>query len=624
MSKKSRFLFVFFTLVLFFFIFSCHRAGDDRGGTVLNEHYRLLVRKAGQMQSTDPDSAILYADSAMALKERTAHNDTVLIPALRIKAQSWLSKGNSDSAISILLRASTFAVANADTLALAETSYKIADVLQDREDFKSSERYLQEAAALYTKLNNEYKTAVTWNLYANLFIAQGNNIKVQEYLMKAASVFERLECFKDLGVTYFTMARNFRHMDDRPNALKYYRLAISYLTREKDNLQLRSAYNNLGVFYRRSLPDSALACYRKAIDLLATGNPTQLPVIEMYNIANLFLDQKQYSRALEEYGKVLELSRRNHLAGGVARSYAGYAFVYEGLGKQALAASYNYHALRIADSLGEKSLSLKIRQTLLENYQKNKDYQAAMLISDTIKTLSDTVAAREKRLALRSLEHLHHAEKKVLENSALRASLLYEKKQSFYRWIIIVILFIALILMGYLVRKSTLLHTHLSHAYEVLMNRYKEDIEIRKKPLLSYSKLKERTGAGRVVQAPDNPLADQLVAWFNSEKPYLNPKLKVEEVALRLNTSQKAISLALKEYSNSNFNSFTNRFRVDAAIHMMDDPLFRNYKIEAIARDSGFGSKSNFYDTFESFTGVKPNYYRSRMTNKTPIDANVV
>jgi AraC-like DNA-binding protein len=56
---------------------------------------------------------------------------------------------------------------------------------------------------------------------------------------------------------------------------------------------------------------------------------------------------------------------------------------------------------------------------------------------------------------------------------------------------------------------------------------------------------------------------------------------------------------------------------------MMDNTAYSNYKIEAIAHDAGFGSKSNFYDKFESCTGVKINYYRNYHANHAMADANV-
>jgi len=114
---------------------------------------------------------------------------------------------------------------------------------------------------------------------------------------------------------------------------------------------------------------------------------------------------------------------------------------------------------------------------------------------------------------------------------------------------------------------------------------------------------------------PD-PLIEQLIQYYHTEKPYLDPKLKAEDVAAQLNTSQKAIASALKQYKNTNFNNFTNQYRVDEAKRIMENLSDKFYKVETVAYDSGFGSKSTFYAAFEQFTGIKPSYFRSFMVQR--------
>lgn len=109
---------------------------------------------------------------------------------------------------------------------------------------------------------------------------------------------------------------------------------------------------------------------------------------------------------------------------------------------------------------------------------------------------------------------------------------------------------------------------------------------------------------------PD-PLMSNLIKYYRNEKPYLDPKLKLATVVRILSTNEKALAASLKTHEDYNFNSFTNRFRVEHAKRMMENPKYRNYKIEAIASDSGFGSRMSFYNAFSQFTGVRPSYFRN-------------
>jgi hypothetical protein len=52
----------------------------------------------------------------------------------------------------------------------------------------------------------------------------------------------------------------------------------------------------------------------------------------------------------------------------------------------------------------------------------------------------------------------------------------------------------------------------------------------------------------------------------------------VEDVAAKLNTSQKAIASALKQHENTNFNTFTNPFVAYEAKRIMENPSDGFYK----------------------------------------------
>jgi transcriptional regulator GlxA family with amidase domain len=54
----------------------------------------------------------------------------------------------------------------------------------------------------------------------------------------------------------------------------------------------------------------------------------------------------------------------------------------------------------------------------------------------------------------------------------------------------------------------------------------------------------------------------------------------------------------------------------------LEDPERMKYKIEAIAHDSGFGSKQSFYNTFEELTGIKPSDFRSNMMKTKNMNNN--
>lgn len=110
----------------------------------------------------------------------------------------------------------------------------------------------------------------------------------------------------------------------------------------------------------------------------------------------------------------------------------------------------------------------------------------------------------------------------------------------------------------------------------------------------------------------------RLCSYLEREKAYLNTKLKVDEVAEAIHSSQREISFLLKKHKNQNFNSFINQYRVEEVLRIFNDANYEHYKLESIAMMSGFGSKQSFYNTFEAVVGEKPASFRQKVQLEQP------
>jgi len=104
---------------------------------------------------------------------------------------------------------------------------------------------------------------------------------------------------------------------------------------------------------------------------------------------------------------------------------------------------------------------------------------------------------------------------------------------------------------------------------------------------------------------------DRLLQMMNVEKPYLDLDLTVAGLAEKLGLSAKHLSQLINEQFALNFNDFINRFRVEEAVRILQDPKLRDCKLLKVAFDSGFNSKSVFNEAFKKFTGKSPSAFRS-------------
>lgn len=94
------------------------------------------------------------------------------------------------------------------------------------------------------------------------------------------------------------------------------------------------------------------------------------------------------------------------------------------------------------------------------------------------------------------------------------------------------------------------------------------------------------------------------------DKVYLNSELTLPALADQLKVSHHHLSQIINEQFDLNFSDFINQHRVEEMKNSLTDSAYHHYKIEQIAFDTGFNSKSTFQSAFKKFTGLTPSQYR--------------
>ena len=98
-----------------------------------------------------------------------------------------------------------------------------------------------------------------------------------------------------------------------------------------------------------------------------------------------------------------------------------------------------------------------------------------------------------------------------------------------------------------------------------------------------------------------------LTTTVSQERLYLQPDLKITDVAHLLHTNRTYISRVLKEEMGTTFADFINRQRIDHACELMQQQP--QPPINELARESGFSSVSSFYRNFKIYKGCSPKDY---------------
>ncbi|MDY0781157.1 helix-turn-helix domain-containing protein [Tenacibaculum sp. IB213877] len=100
--------------------------------------------------------------------------------------------------------------------------------------------------------------------------------------------------------------------------------------------------------------------------------------------------------------------------------------------------------------------------------------------------------------------------------------------------------------------------------------------------------------------------------FITQEKKYLEPKYSLLNLSNDVNLSTSTLSALINTNANKSFSDFINEMRVEHAKKLLIDPRFSNYTITSIGLESGFNSKSAFYDVFKKQIGTTPLAYKNQ------------
>ena len=98
----------------------------------------------------------------------------------------------------------------------------------------------------------------------------------------------------------------------------------------------------------------------------------------------------------------------------------------------------------------------------------------------------------------------------------------------------------------------------------------------------------------------------QIVQLFDEENVFLEPQLKIDDIAKTLDISVHKVSQVINSKSNNNFYDFVNRYRVEHFKKLLSDPKHRKFTILSLGIESGFNSKASMNRVFKNYEGKSP------------------
>ena len=112
----------------------------------------------------------------------------------------------------------------------------------------------------------------------------------------------------------------------------------------------------------------------------------------------------------------------------------------------------------------------------------------------------------------------------------------------------------------------------------------------------------------------EQQLAADLERVVTGERPYVNPNLKLADLAAAVNATPHELSALLNTHLGVSFYDYINERRIELAKQLIAEQ--EHLTLEAIGQACGFNARSTFYTAFKKQVGTTPAKFRAeKLTN---------
>lgn len=107
----------------------------------------------------------------------------------------------------------------------------------------------------------------------------------------------------------------------------------------------------------------------------------------------------------------------------------------------------------------------------------------------------------------------------------------------------------------------------------------------------------------------------QLRTFMETEKPFLNPQLKLDDLAVSVGFSKHQLSRLLNEAYPHGFSQFVKEYRVAEARDLIRD--HPEWSLDGVGYEAGFSSRSSFFEAFKRLESMTPAMFRKSIRVET-------
>ncbi len=284
---------------------------------------------------------------------------------------------------------------------------------------------LNEAARLFSDLNDLFGEASTLNTSGLIFMELGEYAKAMECFEQALPKYEQLQYTIGIASTTSNIGHISVISGEQELALDYFKKSLLLYRNIDDKRGQASVLVSIGnVYTTLNAQTEALKCYRESLALYEHTKDIQGKAVALRNVGSVYATIGEASEALSHYEQSLNIMREVGDKRGEASVLLSLANLYLKAEGNALDFSlikfYLDSALPIAESIKARVLIYEIHRAYAEMYELMEDYKNALFHHKAFLNVKESLMSEEARKKLRNQQITNAIEKSEKEAELYR------------------------------------------------------------------------------------------------------------------------------------------------------------------------------------------------------------
>lgn len=318
-----------------------------------------------------------------------------------------------------------------------------------------------------------------------------------------------------------------------------------------------------------------------------------------------------FDDTLVHYKKGLELTNKSPDFYVRALIYIGMAQVY--IKKKDLKTAKNY--LDQAEKIGNKSDYLEVKKAINETfetyYAAKKDLGSMLKVTKNKDSITKVIDHKAQMFLDREFNQLEQKNGTIQKDSS---------RKNVYIGIFAGLLMIAGLLFGLVRRKQK---RDIEH-FQNLIARLKTE--------KMYQIKENNDGELKIVDNPKLILPAEteqrlltMLDRFEDSDLFTQNAISLSSLSAQFGTNTKYLSYVINKHKEKSFQHYINSLRVQYIILKLEtNPIYKQYKIAALADEAGFSSPNKFSMVFKKLTSISPSQFIKYLDEDKPLEISKI